>query len=270
MTVQKIGRTFWIPLGISWLLPLAGAQAQEPQEPTATPSPAATPLPSQETPSGVPSGYDDAILLPPGATPSPTPVSTPSDLDRIGMPPDHDEFFAESKPMQEEWDPKKPFPGNYYGLPLTLDVGWRPCLDCSGNVYQRPGDVTLWAGYAFQPWARVSSPYMAMGVEAIVANVEHGGSTWRGRSQWTPTLRAGWNFSAASVYTVAGVIVPGEERDRAGYHVGVGASSFAFLALAACTAEAIPSVIEIGADFHPDARGGRTRGEWTLKVGWGF
>lgn len=255
--VQRRVRTFLISLGFLAGAPLA-ARAQDP-----TPTP--TPFPAQETPGGVPPGFDDAI-----ATPTPSATATPIPLDQIGMPEDHDDFFRDPKPAEDDWDPRKPFPGNYYAMPLTLDVGWRPCLDCSGNVYTRPGAVTLWAGYAFQPYAQVSSPYMAAGLEAVVADVEEGGGTWRGRSRLTPTLRSGWNFSAASIYGVAGVIVPGEDRDRAGYHLGLGASSFAFLALAACSAEAIPSVVEIGVDFVQSPKLGRTEGQWTLKVGWGF
>lgn len=254
MTLSGRHSTVLICLGL-FAFPAAGQEA--------TPSPTATPFPVQDTPPGLPPGFDDAIA-------TPTPASTPVPLDSIAMPPDHDDFLSEPPPDDSDWDPTKPFPGNYYSVPVTLDVGWRPCLDCSGNVFDRPGSVTLWAGYAFQPWAAIQSPYMALGVEATVASVEGGGGTWRGRKQLVPTLRTGWNFSAASVYTVAGVIVPGEERSKTGYHVGIGASSFAFLALAACSAEAIPSVIEIGADFVDDEELGRKKGEWTLKLGWGF
>lgn len=257
MILQRSASTLLILLGLF----SAPAWAQD-----ATPTP--TPFPGQDAPPGVPAGFDDAI-----ATPTPTPGASPTPaypLDGVGMPLDHDDFFEGPKPTEGDWDPSKPFPGNYYALPLTLDLGWRPCLDCGGDVYSRPGNVTMWAGYAFQPWAAIHSPYMAVGVEAVVARVEDRGGTWRGRSQFTPTMRAGWNFSAGSLYGVGGVIVPGEERERTGYHVGVGASSFAFLALAACTAEAIPSVVEIGADFVDDPEAGRRKGEWTLKLGWGF
>lgn len=260
--VQRSARTVLIALGFFLFGSPLLAAAQE-----ATPT--ATPLPTQDTPAGVPTGFDEAIATPtpPAGLPTPTPT-----LEQIGMPADHDDFFGKSRPTEDEWDPHQVFPGNYYAFPLTLDVGWRPCLDCSGNVYRRPGAVTIWAGYAFQPYARVSSPYVAIGLEAIVAGVEEGGATWRGRSRLTPTLRTGWNFSAASVYSVAGVILPEADRGqkRPGYHVGLGASSFAFLALAACTAEAIPSVVEVGADFVDDPKLGRTKGQWTLKVGWGF
>ena len=237
--------------------------------PEATPAATATPYPAQDEPpnTGVPAGFDAAI-----ATPTPTP-----DPFADQFPPDHDDFLRggsddEPPPFSdhEEWDPKKPFPGNYYALPLTVDVGWKPCLDCSGDVYSRPGEVVAWAGYAFQPFARVSSPYMAMGLEATLGDLDENARRWDGRSKLQPTARWGWNFSAASIYATSGVILPGEEREKAGYHVGVGASSFAFMALSLCAAEAIPSVIEVGADFVDDEELGRMRGQWSLKIGWGF
>lgn len=234
----------------------------------ATPTPFPTqeePAPTATPPIGVPSGFDDAIATP---TPTPDPFANQ-------FPDDRDDFLRDGPPEghigddPEEWDPKKPFPGNYYALPLTIDAGWKPCLDCSGDVYSRPGDMTLWAGYAFQPFARVSSPYLAIGLEYTFASIDER-YTWRGRSQLAPTGRWGWNFSAASVYATTGVVLPGEGRNKPGYHAGIGASSFAFLAVAACAAEAIPSVVEVGVDFVDDEELNRMRGEWSLKVGWGF
>lgn len=255
-------RTILISLGFFAALP-GVALAQTP-EASPTASPVATPFPAQEEPPGLPPGYDDAIALPPGATPTPTP-----DPFANAMPSDHDEFLAGATHMDEDWDPQKPFPGNYYALPLTLDVAWKPCLDCAGNVYHRPGTISLWAGYAFQPAARISTPYMAIGLDWELAEFD-GNATWRGRSRLAPTARWGWNFSAASVYATTGVVLPGEDRERAGYHAGIGASSFAFLAVAACAAEAIPSVVEVGVDVVQDPELGRRRGAWTLKLGWGF
>ena len=234
------------------------AAAQEP-----APSPTATPFPSQDPPppdGGVPTGFDDAIRVP-GATPTPTPQ------DHLQFTGDDD--FLKPEDKSEEWDPRKVFPGNYYALPLTVDVGWRPCLDCAGDVYVRPGEVSLWAGYAFQPFPRTTSPFMAGGLEWIVAEVKDDGRTY-GRSRLTPTWRFGWNFSAASVYGTAGVILPSEGRDRVGYHAGLGVSSFAMMALAACAAEAIPSVLEVGWDVLPDPETNRMEETFVLKLGWGF
>lgn len=264
-------RTVLILLGLFATLPAVCIAQETAPSPSPSPSPSRTPFPAQDAAPpvvpGVPAGFDDAIALPPGATP--TPVATPDPFANA-MPPDHDDFLAGTGEHEEEdWDPTKAFPGNYYALPLTLDVGWRPCLDCGGNVYERPGEVSIWAGYAFQPFARVSSPYMAVGLDWVVADIDERG-TVRGRSRLAPTARWGWNFSAASVYATSGIVLPGEDRKRAGYHVGVGASSFAFLAVAACAAEAIPSVVEVGVDVLEDPEAGRTRGAWTLKFGWGF
>jgi hypothetical protein len=258
-------RTILISLGFFAAVP-AFAQAPEPTpSPEAAASPTATPFPMQDDPAGLPPGFDDAIVLPPGATPTPTP-----DPFANAMPSDHDDFLSgNGSHMEDEWDPKKPFPGNYYAFPLTIDVAWHPCLDCSGDVYSRPGAISLWAGYAFQPAARISTPYMAIGLEYGLAEIDEN-QTWHGRSRLAPTARWGWNFSAASVYATTGIVIPGEDRERAGYHVGIGASSFAFLAVAACASEAIPSVVEVGVDLEHDPELGRRRGAWTLKLGWGF
>lgn len=237
-------------------------EAQPSPTPYPPPDPAQVGAPSE----GVPPGYDDAIALPPGLTPVPSPAPGPYDA---AARQDHDEFLAGPGDHGDGWDPSRPLPGNYHALPLTLDVGWSPCLGCSGDVYRRPGDVSLWVGYAFQPYARVSSPFMAAGVEWTLAGVDRRGR-WKGRSRLAPTWRWGWNFSAVSVYATTGAVLPSEGRRRLGYHVGAGASSFAFLALAACTAEAIPSVVEVGADFLPEAATGRSERSFVLKIGWGF
>lgn len=242
-------------------------QGTETPPPAASPSP--TPYPPQDPPAVlVPPGFDDAIATP---IPTPDPAATPLPPG-FEKPPDwqeRDDFFREDLEKDAEWDPNRMFPGNYWALPVTIDAGWRPCLECAGDVYRRPGEVVFWAGYAFQAWPQVTSPFAAVGAEWQAGSIDERG-VWRPASRLTPTVRWGWNFSAASVYAVTGVVLPSGGRDRAGWHAGVGVSSFAFLAFAACAAEAIPSVIEIGGDFLEDEETGRTRGAWTVKLGWGW
>lgn len=249
------------------LLPAVAAAQEATSSPP--PSPTPTPYPEQDTPPArVPPGFDEAIATP---TPTPDPAATPLP-EGFEKPEDwkeRDDFFREGDRPDEAWDPNKVFPGNYWALPVTIDVGWRPCLECAGDVYRRPGHVVAWAGYAFQPWPEITSPFAAIGAEWQAGAIDENG-TWQGASRLTPSVRWGWNFSAASVYAVTGVVLPSEGRERAGWHVGAGVSSFAFLAVAACAAEAIPSVVEVGADFLEDEETGRTQGEWTVKLGWGW
>lgn len=237
--------------------------------PTASPvaSPEPTPYPVQDPGLG---GYDDAIKV------DGVPVDDPTDEDEPI--PDPDPYKDSYSGLQrhddgdDRWDPSKAFPGNYYALPLTLDVGWRPCLDCApqnGNAYDRPGTFSLWAGYAFQPWKRSSAPFMAGGLEWVFVENDGIGKA-KGRSQLRPTWRWGWSFTAASVYATSGVILPDQERKKIGYHVGAGFSSVVVLALAACAGEAIPSVVEVGWDFLPDPVDGKMRDEFVLRLGWGF
>lgn len=239
---------------------------------TPAPDPAATPYPVQDPPpqgdappAGIPGlGDYDAAIDVPGEEPR-RPAGPPAEL---GVE-DHDTFL-EGK--DDRWDPRRRFPGNYYALPITIDVGWRPCLECApkgGNLYRRPGEFSLWTGYAFQPWERSTAPFLAGGLEWILAESDADGRT-RGRSQLRPTWRAGWTFTAASLYASAGVILPDQDRRRVGYHAGIGASSVAVLLLAACAAEAVPSVVELGWDWIPEPGDDRLRQRFVLKVGWGF
>lgn len=239
------------------------------QSETPTPTPEPTPFPVQDPGFG---GYDEAIKV------DGQPVGSTEDPDDDEPVPDPDPYKDSYSGLQrhddgdDRWDPRKPFPGNYYALPLTLDVGWRPCLDCApenGNAYDRPGTFSLWAGYAFQPWERSSAPFMAGGLEWVFVENDGIGKA-KGRSQLRPTWRWGWSFTAASVYATSGVILPDQERTKVGYHVGAGVSSVVVLALAACAGEAIPSVVELGWDFLPDPVDGKMRDEFVLRLGWGF
>ncbi len=257
-------------LAVLLLWPVA-ATAQEPS-PTPSASPTETPFPEQDRPPGDWRGYDEAIRTG-EETPTPTPSATPDPfVDQQWK--EHEEYMRQK---EETWDPSRVFPGNYATLPLTIDVGFRPCLDCSPgvNLWDRPGELSLWAGYAFQPLTRTSSPFMAGGVEWIggewiLGNDGEFDRTFRGRSQIRPTWRAGWNFTAASVYASGGVILPDRGRSKLGYHVGVGVSSIAMLAVSVCAAEAIPSVFEAGWDFEESLTTGRVEDRFVLKVGWGF
>ena len=254
--------------------PAEGSSTPVPEAtpPVPAPDPAATPYPMQDPPppDADPSGsadpglgdYDAAIRVPGEPPPE---RAVPDEA----LPDDHDTFL---QGKEDRWDPKRIFPGNYYSLPLSVDVGWRPCLECApegGNLYRRPGEFSLWTGYAFQPWERSSAPFMAGGLEWILAESDADGRT-RSRSQLRPTWRTGWSFTAASIYASAGVILPDQDRRRVGFHAGVGASSVAVLLLAACAAEAIPSVVEVGYDWLPDPQTDRLQKRFTLKVGWGF
>lgn len=237
---------------------------------SASPTPEATPYPVQDPGVG---GYDDAIKV------DGKPVAEPQDPEDPDEPvPDPDPYKDSYSGLQrhddgdDRWDPSKAFPGNYYALPLTMDVGWRPCLECApenGNAYDRPGTFSLWAGYAFQPWERSSAPFMAGGLEWVFVENDGIGKA-KGRSQLRPTWRWGWTFTAASLYASTGVILPDQDRKKVGWHVGAGVSSVAVLALAACAGEAIPSVVEVGWDFLPDPVDGKMRDEFVLRLGWGF
>jgi hypothetical protein len=246
------------------ILPAAARAA----EPTPTP----TPFPQQDggpppdaTPSPTPiQEFDDAIHAPGTETPSPTP--TPALL-----PPDHDAFLENG---DSKWTPDRVFPGNYHALPLSAEVAWRPCLGggcgADSNLYRRDGDVSIWSGFAFQPFAATSAPFMAVGADWVVGHRD--GTSLRHASRFAPTWRWGWSFTAISVYGSAGVILPSDGRTHAGYHVGVGTSSIALLAVAACAGEALPSVMELGWDYLPDPATptAHNRAHFVLKLGWGF
>ena len=171
-----------------------------------------------------------------------------------------DDDDAATKPSESA------IPGNYHALPLSLDVAWRPCLDCSGRapwntgLSQVPGRLSAWGGGVWQPWAG-SSPIVGGGVEWIFTeNREPGART----HLLMPELRAGWNFHALAVYGDAAWI-PAGDGHRAGLHWGVGTSSIAMLALGACVGYVLPSVIELGWDVAP-----REPARFGVKVGWGF
>lgn len=249
---------------VSLLIPSA-AFAQS--EATPTPTPEATPYPVQDPGLG---GYDDAIKVD-GMPVDPTESDADADPDPDTETDDSGLRGIDSG-EDDRWDPGKAFPGNYYSLPLTLDIGWRPCLECApenGNTYDRPGTFSLWAGYAFQPWKKSSAPFMAGGLEWVFVENDGIGKA-KGRSQLRPTWRFGWSFTAGSLYASTGMILPDQERTKVGYHLGAGFSSIAVLAVAACAGEAIPSVVEVGYDFVQEPTGGKLRDEFVLKVGWGF
>ncbi len=245
--------------------------AQTESSPAASPTP--TPFPSQDPPpgrEGVPPGYDDAILVPAtNGEPSNAATVPPPGWERTDDP--------EKAPPEKDskWDPKKVFPGNYWALPFSADFSFHPCLDCRGVPAQtpflkRPGELSIWVGYAFQPFPQSSSPFMAGGVDWLfLENGEDGRN--RHRLTLAPTWRVGWNWTGENAYSSFGVVLPGTERTDVGYRVGVGASSFALLALAVCIGEAVPSVIEGGYEWiPPDKRTGERRDRFTLKLGWGF
>jgi hypothetical protein len=254
--------------------------SSRPSPEATSPAPEPTPFPVQD-PGGVPHGYDDEIRIPPGTVDSSGRISAdpgaipPAGFDDQGRPLSNpaDGDLQPPKETTEKWDPKKVFPGNYYALPLTMDFSFRPCLDCK-NVpsntpfLQRPGELSLWAGYAFQPFAKTSSPYMAGGVEWIFTENRESG-VHDHHSQWMPTWRWGWNFTSANFYADGALIFNTEPHTRTGYHVGIGGSSVALLALSICVGELVPSVSEIGYDFVPDETG-RTRARFIWKIGWGF
>ena len=246
------------------LLPAAAlAQSESTPTPTATAEP--TPYPVQDSGLG---GYDDAIKVPETASPDPTPEPSLSE----SVPEDDSGLQGIDSDENDRWDPGKAFPGNYYALPLTMDLGWRPCLECApdnGNAYDRPGTFSLWAGYAFQPWKKSSAPFMAGGLEWVFVENDGIGKA-KGRSQLRPTWRWGWSFTAGSLYASTGLILPDQDRTKVGYHLGAGFSSVAILAVAACAGEAIPSVVEVGWDFVQEPAGGKVEDQFVLKVGWGF
>lgn len=269
--------------GVVAASPTPSASASPVPTASASPSPAAspvataTPFPEQPRPGehdvmGLPPGYDDAIHVEGQPTPSPTP-------DPLLIPQGREDDDPLSPSHMEShgppWDSSKAFPGNYYALPLSVEFAFRPCLTCRGvpagrPFLQRPGEMSAWAGYAFQPFPGISAPFMAAGLDWTFYENGNDGTTHT-RNLLAPTWRVGWNWTAVNVYGQFGVYLPGESRNRAGFHAGIGASSFPILVFSACAGEVIPSIYEVGYDWlPPDPTTHESRNRWVLKVGWGF